>query len=66
YLGKNVLNEFRQKNGYKTGNYKKIWNKHEDNYYLFKIINELDVDKSEFCRLVYEKLDNQYQESFKS
>ncbi|EXA56287.1 hypothetical protein J503_4113, partial [Acinetobacter baumannii 984213] len=56
----------RQKNGYKTGNYKKIWNKHEDNYYLFKIINELDVDKSEFCHLVYEKLDNQYQESFKS
>ena len=65
YVGKNVLNEFRQKNGYKTGDYKKIWNNHEDNYYLFKIIKELDINKNEFCNLVYEKLENQYQESFK-
>ncbi|MDO6644333.1 MULTISPECIES: dUTP diphosphatase [Acinetobacter] len=65
YVGKNVLNEFRQKNGYKTGEYKKIWNNHEDNYYLFKIIKELDINKNEFCNQVYEKLENQYQESFK-
>lgn len=65
YLGKNILNEFRQKNGYKTGGYKKIWNNKEDNFYLFQIINELDVNENEFCNLVYEKLDIQYREFLK-
>jgi len=36
YIAKNVLNEFRQENGYKTGKYIKIWDKegNEDNDYL--------------------------------
>lgn len=34
YIGKNVLNQFRQANGYKEGTYMKIWNGQEDNVYL--------------------------------
>ena len=41
YKGKNILNEFRQKYGYKEGKYIKIWDKDrklEDNYFLIKYI----------------------------
>jgi len=31
YVGKNVLNQFRQDHGYKEGSYIKIWNGEEDN-----------------------------------
>jgi dimeric dUTPase (all-alpha-NTP-PPase superfamily) len=31
YVGKNILNQFRQDHGYKEGNYIKIWNGLEDN-----------------------------------
>ena len=31
YIGKNILNKFRQDNGYKDGSYIKIWNGKEDN-----------------------------------
>ena len=31
YVGKNILNQFRQDNGYKEGTYIKIWNTKEDN-----------------------------------
>jgi hypothetical protein len=34
YLGKNVLNLFRQANGYKEGTYRKMWNGEEDNVVL--------------------------------
>ena len=34
YVGKNVLNLFRQANGYKTGTYIKVWGGLEDNVYL--------------------------------
>src|SRR5690606_16358645 len=42
YIGKNVLNFFRQDNGYKQGTYVKIWNGLEDNEYLVQIMNQLD------------------------
>lgn len=42
YLAKNALNKFRQDNGYKTGNYKKIWHGNmEDNYHVSKIIDDI-------------------------
>lgn len=41
YLVKNVLNSFRNNNGYKEGTYIKIWNKEEDNDVAFRIANEL-------------------------
>ena len=31
YVGKNILNQFRQDHGYKEGHYIKIWNGLEDN-----------------------------------
>ncbi len=40
YALKNVLNVFRQDNGYKTGTYRKIWNGMEDNLWLEKIAEE--------------------------
>jgi dimeric dUTPase (all-alpha-NTP-PPase superfamily) len=38
YVGKNVLNRFRQDNGYKNGTYRKIWNGKEDNEIMQEIL----------------------------
>lgn len=38
YIAKNVLNTFRQDNGYKAGTYQKIWNGQEDNICLDKLM----------------------------
>ncbi|ALV24998.1 dUTPase, dimeric [Campylobacter iguaniorum] len=38
YMGKNVLNKFRQDNGYKEGTYKKLWNGVEDNVVMGEIL----------------------------
>lgn len=49
YVGKNVLNRFRQANGYKEGSYAKIWNGEEDNVHLAKIMENLpEADIEEF------------------
>ncbi len=40
YLGKNLLNTFRQENGYKAGTYIKNWNGQEDNLSLAYILEE--------------------------
>jgi dimeric dUTPase (all-alpha-NTP-PPase superfamily) len=37
YVGKNVLNQFRQDNGYKDGTYIKVWDNQEDNVVMKKI-----------------------------
>lgn len=39
YIGKNVLNKFRQDNGYQSGTYVKIWNGVEDNEVLNGILS---------------------------
>ena len=36
YVGKNILNQFRQDNGYKEGTYIKVWNGLEDNAVMKK------------------------------
>jgi dimeric dUTPase (all-alpha-NTP-PPase superfamily) len=41
YIGKNMLNRFRQANGYKEGRYSKIWDGQEDNVHLFNICADL-------------------------
>lgn len=41
YIKKNVLNFFRQDNGYKEGTYTKIWNGEEDNVHLLRIADKL-------------------------
>ena len=40
YVGKNILNQFRQDHGYKEGNYIKIWNGEEDNVVMQRFLDE--------------------------
>jgi dimeric dUTPase (all-alpha-NTP-PPase superfamily) len=40
YVGKNILNRFRQDHGYKEGTYIKIWDKQEDNVVMQRILEE--------------------------
>ena len=56
YIGKNVLNKFRQDNGYKEGTYKKSWNGVEDNVVLGEIL------KSGICKgdEIYNELAKRY------
>ncbi len=56
YIGKNILNKFRQDHGYKEGSYKKMWNGKEDNEILAKF---LDSDKISSGDL-YKKLEEFY------
>ena len=37
YVGKNILNQFRQDHGYKDGSYIKVWNGEEDNVVMKRI-----------------------------
>lgn len=46
YLAKNVLNKFRQDNGYKEGTYKKVWNGKEDNEVMIVILSKGDFSAS--------------------
>lgn len=57
YFAKNILNKLRQENGYKTGQYIKIWNKVEDNMYVMDfVIKNPDLTFEE----LYTQLDNYY------
>jgi dimeric dUTPase (all-alpha-NTP-PPase superfamily) len=40
YVGKNILNQFRQDHGYKDGSYIKVWNGHEDNVMMQRVLDE--------------------------
>ena len=40
YVGKNILNKFRQDHGYKDGSYIKIWNGEEDNVVMQRILED--------------------------
>ena len=40
YVGKNILNKFRQDHGYKEGTYIKIWNGEEDNVTMQSILED--------------------------
>lgn len=40
YVGKNILNQFRQDHGYKDGSYIKIWAGEEDNVIMKKVLDE--------------------------
>lgn len=61
YVGKNVLNFFRQDHGYKTGEYVKIWQGREDNEHLSEIIDSLDSTTEGFPDDVYAELTRRYQ-----
>ena len=42
YVGKNVLNFFRQDHGYQEGTYQKMWNGREDNAYRVYVMSQID------------------------
>ena len=62
YVGKNVLNFFRQDNGYKDGSYVKNWAGKEDNEHLVELVTLLDKNAVDFSDQVYRALATRYQE----
>ena len=61
YVGKNVLNFFRQDNGYKDGSYRKHWHDgREDNEHLVDVLQSLDAGKLSFKDELYEALKARY------
>ena len=62
YVGKNVLNFFRQDHGYKDGSYIKLWQGREDNEHLVEILADLNSDSSNFGDQVYQSLQQRYQQ----
>ena len=57
YIGKNILNQFRQDHGYKDGTYIKIWNGQEDNVIMQNILDEkADITPTE----LYQELKEVY------
>ncbi|WP_075185211.1 dUTP diphosphatase [Teredinibacter haidensis] len=60
YVGKNVLNIFRQDFGYKDGTYQKQWNGKEDNEHLVEALAELDPKMPDFGAALYKKLQARY------
>ncbi|PLY14670.1 MAG: dUTPase [Sulfurimonas sp.] len=57
YVGKNILNQFRQDNGYKEGNYIKVWAGEEDNVIMKRILEENSYIKQDE---LYKKLTKLY------
>ena len=62
YIGKNVLNFFRQDNGYKDGTYLKIWGTQEDNEHLVEISVSLDITSENYQEELYSALQQRYLE----
>ena len=62
YVGKNVLNFFRQDNGYKAGSYVKNWAGREDNEHLVELVALLDKTADDFADQVYRALEDRYRE----
>lgn len=62
YVGKNVLNMFRQEHGYKEGTYQKIWDGREDNEHLVAIARSLDSSSPDFPQQLQAALAARYAE----
>jgi hypothetical protein len=61
-VGKNVLNFFRQDNGYKEGTYVKNWDGREDNEHLSELVAAMDHGAPDFAEQVYAVLAERYAE----
>jgi dimeric dUTPase (all-alpha-NTP-PPase superfamily) len=61
YVGKNVLNFFRQDHGYKDGTYIKVWDGREDNEHLVEIMAGLELSDKEFTDNLYQALKLRYE-----
>ena len=62
YVGKNVLNFFRQDHGYKDGSYVKNWAGREDNEHLVELADALDAEDPGFADSLYTALQSRYAE----
>ena len=60
YVGKNVLNFFRQDHGYQDGSYQKLWQGREDNEHLVEVLAALDSNASDYADRVYAALQARY------
>jgi len=60
YVGKNVLNFFRQDHGYKEGTYDKHWDGREDNEHLVEVMTGIDSEHPEFQQMLYQSLKDRY------
>ncbi|PCK03540.1 MAG: dUTP diphosphatase [Alteromonadaceae bacterium] len=60
YIGKNVLNRFRQDHGYKAGTYQKVWGAKEDNEHLSMLLGSLDCNQEGFTDVLYAALSERY------
>ncbi|UTA46335.1 dUTP diphosphatase [Simiduia sp. 21SJ11W-1] len=60
YVGKNVLNFFRQDHGYKDGSYRKVWAGREDNEHLVEVVQTLDHTAPDFAEALYQALAKRY------
>ena len=60
YISKNVLNFFRQDNGYQDGSYKKVWSGKEDNEHLVELVGDLDKNSKNFKDNLYNSLQVRY------
>ncbi|MCZ6620170.1 MAG: dUTP diphosphatase [Gammaproteobacteria bacterium] len=60
YVGKNVLNHFRQDHGYQTGEYRKLWSGREDNEHLIEILEDLDCAADDVPHALYAQLSERY------
>jgi dimeric dUTPase (all-alpha-NTP-PPase superfamily) len=57
YVGKNILNRFRQDHGYKEGTYVKIWHGEEDNVAMQRLLSQApDLTPDE----LYAQLEKEY------
>jgi hypothetical protein len=62
YVGKNVLNFFRQDHGYQDGSYHKQWGGKEDNEHLVDLVAQLDTSASDFKDQLYSRMLATYKE----
>ena len=62
YVGKNVLNFFRQDHGYKDGSYVKNWAGREDNEHLSELVAAMDSGAADFADKLYAALAIRYRE----
>lgn len=60
YIKKNMLNIFRQKNGYKEGTYEKNWFNKEDNVFLVSEAEKLDPTKDTYADELWSALETMY------
>lgn len=60
YLSKDILNVFRNKNGYTTGTYSKIWGGVEDNVRLDKLVSVFDFTLPKVKERLYNDLKDCY------